>query len=446
MKRLILLQLLVLSFQTAVCQENILLKLSLQKCLQIAVNNNIDAVRSNLNVERARLNWQQERADLLPRINAEVTHGINRGRSINPSTNTYVDEEVAFASPRLNSSLLLFNGMMQQNIIKQYKLMYQSTVEDEKEVKDQLMLHVMLSYLEVLTNQELLTLQQEQQHTTARQLERLEILNKSGAIASSEYQDLKGQYANDQLNLINTRNALENSKISLLKLLNMPYTKNLSVEPISSEHLSLEYGKQASEIYEIAALQLPLVKAATLRKRSSDAQVKASRSANFPMLYFKSSLASNYSNSARGPFNQSIPYFQQYSNNLSKSFSVSVALPLFNSFRTKNAVSLSRINQQEHEALLQNTLVQLQQAVEQAYFNMTSAKERYLSLTEQANAYKESFRTVEIRFNAGALTVVDYLIAKNNLDRANTNLLVNRYDLLLRRKILDFYQGNSSGM
>jgi outer membrane protein len=223
----------------------------------------------------------------------------------------------------------------------------------------------------------------------------------------------------------------------------MPYDKNLSVEPISSEHFSLEYGQQASEIYEIATRRLPMVRAATLRKRSADAQVKASRSANTPVVYFNSSLASNYSNSARDPFNQSIPYFQQYSNNLSKSFSVSVAVPLFNSFRTKNTISLSRISQRENEALLQNTLVQLQQAVEQAYFNMISAKERYQSLTEQVNAYKESFRTVEIRFNAGALTVVEYLIAKNNLDRANTNLLVNRYDLLLRKKILDFYQGET---
>jgi len=35
---------------------------------------------------------------------------------------------------------------------------------------------------------------------------------------------------------------------------------------------------------------------------------------------------------------------------------------------------------------------------------------------------------------------VDYLIAKNNLDRAKTSLIVGRYDYLLRTKILDYYQ------
>ena len=422
-------------------QDKIPAALSLQQCIEIAISKNADAQRSGLSVERARIHWQQERAGLLPDINAGVTHGINQGRSINPLTNSYVNEQVSFASPRLSGSLLLFNGLMQQKIIKQYKLIYQSTVEEDKQAKDQLSLNVMMAYLEVLTNQELLSLLQTQQETTLKQLERLEVLNKSGAIAPREYYDLKGQYANDQLNLLNAETTLEESKIVLVQLLNIPYDKQIRLQQIQSEYFSLEYPESPSEVYQTALRQLSQVKAATLRKKSADLQLRSARSAYFPSVYFNSSISSNFSNSARDQYNQAIPYFDQYSNNLSKSFSVSINIPLFNSFRTKNAVALSKINQQENETILQTTLTQLQQAVEQAYFNMQAAKGRYLSLTEQVQAYKESFRTVEIRFNAGALTVVDYLIAKNNLDRANMNLLTNRYDLIVRKKILDFYQG-----
>jgi outer membrane protein len=72
---------------------------------------------------------------------------------------------------------------------------------------------------------------------------------------------------------------------------------------------------------------------------------------------------------------------------------------------------------------------------------MTAAKNRYQALVEQVTAYAESFRAAEVRFNAGASTSVDYLIAKNNLDRANVNLIIARYDYVLRTKILDYYQG-----
>jgi len=440
MKALVLMLLLLNALPECIAQE-VPAVLNLQQCIDIALSKNTEITRSSLAADRARINWQQERANLLPDLNAGLTHGINQGRSINPLTNTYVNDEVAFASPRLNGSLLLFNGLAQRNLIKQYNLIYQSNIEEVKQLKNQLVLNVMMAYLEVLTNQELLTLLQTQQQTTLKQLERLEVLNKNGAIAPREYYDLKGQYENDQLNLINTTNALGDSKVSLVKLLNIPYNKKMSLEQIQTEQFNLDYGQTSEEIYQTAVSQLSLVKAARLRQRSTDFQLKSIRSNYFPSVYFNSSLSSNFSNSARSPLNQPIPYFDQYRNNLSKSFSVSINFPIFNSFRTKNAIAISKLNQRENEVVLQSTLTELQQAVEQAYFHMNSAKERYLGLTEQVKAYKESFRTVEIRFNAGAVTVVDYLIAKNNLDRANTNLLTSRYDFIIRKKVLDFYQG-----
>ena len=72
---------------------------------------------------------------------------------------------------------------------------------------------------------------------------------------------------------------------------------------------------------------------------------------------------------------------------------------------------------------------------------MISAFEGYKILLEQVNAYTESFRAAEIRFNAGVGNSVDYLTAKNNLDRANINLINAKYDYVLRTKILDYYKG-----
>jgi outer membrane protein len=54
-------------------------------------------------------------------------------------------------------------------------------------------------------------------------------------------------------------------------------------------------------------------------------------------------------------------------------------------------------------------------------------------------AFAESFRAAEVRFNAGVGNSIDYMLAKNNLDRANLSLIMTRYDFLLRRQILDYY-------
>ena len=64
-----------------------------------------------------------------------------------------------------------------------------------------------------------------------------------------------------------------------------------------------------------------------------------------------------------------------------------------------------------------------------------------MALVDQVAAYVENFRAAEIRFNEGASNSVDYLIAKNKLDAANLNLILARYDYVIRTKILDYYQG-----
>ena len=67
---------------------------------------------------------------------------------------------------------------------------------------------------------------------------------------------------------------------------------------------------------------------------------------------------------------------------------------------------------------------------------MSNSYERYQLLVEQVNAYRESFRAAEVRFQSGVGTSVDYLNAKDRMDRAQINLLNAKYDFLLRKRIL----------
>jgi outer membrane protein len=119
---------------------------------------------------------------------------------------------------------------------------------------------------------------------------------------------------------------------------------------------------------------------------------------------------------------------------------VGLRIPVFNSFRVKNNIKLADIVVRNSELVEEATKVQLRQQIEQAHLNMTNAFDRYKTLAQQVSAYSTSFRAAEARFNAGVGTSVDYLIAKNNLDRSNINLISARYDFVLRKKILDYYQ------
>jgi len=135
------------------------------------------------------------------------------------------------------------------------------------------------------------------------------------------------------------------------------------------------------------------------------------------------------------------PFADQFKNNRGEYIALSLQIPILNYLRARNNVKQAKINLENQRAVSHNTRLQLQQMVEQAYQNMIAAYGQYKSYQDQVTAFAESFRAAEIKFNAGAITADLYLLAKNKLDAATTNLSAARYNYLFRTKILDYYQG-----
>jgi outer membrane protein len=54
---------------------------------------------------------------------------------------------------------------------------------------------------------------------------------------------------------------------------------------------------------------------------------------------------------------------------------------------------------------------------------------------------KEAFLLAETQFNIGALSTSDFILTKTQFLQAETNLVQSKYELLFRRKVLDFYLG-----
>lgn len=447
---------------------------SLKGCVETAITNNLDVQQGRIQVQVDEINWKQSKLNMLPDLNGSVGHGINQGRSIDPFTNSYINEKVDYANYSVSSGVVLFNGLSLQNAAKQNSLNYQASKMDLQQSKDNITLNIILAYVAVLSNEDLLTQLEGRAELTRKQVERLDVLNKQEAISPSLLYDLKGQLATDQLQVINTKNDLETAKINLCQLMNIQYDGEMKLEKIDPAAFSLTYAQTPTQVYEKALSQFALIKAAELRTESAKKAVKSIKGQLFPLLTLNGSANSNYSsaavqnifantsivntgdyvivNSVQTPvmreqsfYNpEKISYGKQLNNNIFTSISLNLSIPIFNSFSVRNRVKLAKLDVKDYSLREQTAKTSLQQNVEQAYSNMTAAFDRYRTILEQVNAYSESFRAAEIRFNEGVGTSIDYLVAKNNLDRANSNLVFARYDYILRTKVLDYYQGTVS--
>ena len=448
--------------------------LTIKQCVDIAIQNNLQVRQSQLQLEQNGVYYKQSKDNLLPQINANLSQGQNYGRSISIVDNSYVDEQFGQGNYGVSANLVLFNGLSLQNAIKQNALFYNASKMDLQQQKDNITLNVILAYLTVLSSKETLDIARRQSAVDSAQVVRLEIQNQEGAIPPATLYDLKGQYASDLVNVVAADNALQTAKVSLFTVLNVPFQKDATYEMVNMNADVSDLQNSPDSIFQNALQIIPNIKATDLRVASYQKAIAVARGKYYPTLLLYGNLNSSYNSTATTSVQGAPAVFQtkdfvtvgaqdylvntpgfnetsyktsfgdQVKNNRFQNFGLQLNIPILNYLSVRNNVKTAKLNYENSKILANSSRNQLQQQVELAWQNLRSAYGQYKGYVEQVKAYGESFRTAEIRFNAGAITSVDYVIAKNNYDRANINLSVARYTYIFRTKILEYYQGKLS--
>jgi len=448
--------------------------LTIKQCVDLAIQSNLQVQQSQIQLEQSGVLYKQSKDNLLPQINATLTQGQNYGRSISNVDNSYVDQQFGQGNYGVGANLLLFNGLSLQNAIKQNALAYDASKMDLQQQKDNITLNVVLAYLTVLSNQETLDIARRQASVDSAQVARLEIQNEQGAIPPATLYDLKGQYASDLVNVVNVDNALQTAKVNLFNVMNVPYQKDATYEMVNMNADVSDLRNSPDSIFQNALQIIPNIKASDLRVASYQKSIAVARGKYYPSLSLYGNLNSvwnstntttfqgapivtetkdyvtigtqNYLVNAPGfeSTTQKTSFGDQLKNNRYQNFGLQLNIPILNYLSVRNSVKTAKLNYENAKVLANSSRNLLQQQVELAWQNLRSAYGQYKGYVEQVKAYGESFRTAEIRFNAGAITSVDYVIAKNNYDRANINLSVARYAYIFRTKILEYYQGRLS--
>jgi len=444
---------------------------NLQECIDIALKNNLDLKSAELRAETANINFKQSKNALLPTLNGNYNIGKTNGRSIDPFTNSYINEELTFSNAGLRLGAVVFNGFQLINRWKQQKLNMKASEMEKEDAKYNLILNVTLTYLQVMNTKDLYVLAQNRLETTNEQLKRLKSMFEEEMANPSEYRDFQGLKANDEANLVNSKNNFEDAKLNLMALLNVD--TNFEVTAIDMSTNLDVYSESFEDIYMQALQNMAVVKAGEYRLKAAEKGVSVARSLYVPEISLFANLSTNYSSAARifnesgtsiletGDFvtvggqdyqvyseqtsftTENIAYKDQFENNLNNSAGIAVNVPIFNGFNAKNNVALEKIKKEEATIELERIKLQLRTAIEQTYKDMNAAYERFELLKQQTEAYQESMRINDVRFTNGVNNSVDYIISKNNLENARVNLNNVKYEYLLQTKLLDYFKGRN---
>ncbi len=413
---------------------------SLQKCIDYALENNIQIKQQEISTKYQENQAQQAKLNRLPNLNASFSNGYSFGRSLT-TQNTYDNVNSTSLSGGVNSNLTVWNGSQLQNTIKQRELDLQASLEDLQKSKDDIMLYIAAAFLEILFAEELAQVSSAQLEVTQQQINRTLQLVEAGSLARGALLEIEAQLAREELQLVTDQNRLELAYLDLYQLLELPMSERFKIEkPVLPEIKAGSVSINSFDIFKNAVVSRPEIKGAQLRVESAKYQLKVAEGALYPNL----SLGANYNNNYFKTFDSPIPqqsFGDQLKNNGRYGFGVSLNIPIFNKLQAKNNISNTQLQIMDYENRLQITKNTLRKDIEQAYTNALAALKKFVSTEKAVKSTEEAFRYMEEKFNVGMVNSVEYNQSKNNLASAQSNMLQAKYDYIFRTKILDFYNG-----
>jgi outer membrane protein len=415
-----------------------------QQCLDTAIQRNISLNQSRLNTDLSRITLEQSKANRFPNLNASARDGISFGRSVNPTTNQYVERTTNSSSFGVNTGVDLFNGFQITRTILQNKMNLDAVKTDVENVRNQVTLNITTAYLQLLFQYEILKSAKNQTEATTIQVDRTQKMVNAGKVPESNLFTIRSQQATDNLAVVNAQGQLDLAKVTLEQLMEISVTDSFEVKIPDLVEPSLLLNQTNQEIYNKALTVQPQIAGASIRTNSALLGIKISEGARYPSLSLSGGVNSNYSVTSRTGSNSSVkdsPFFPQLWTNLGESIGLNLSIPIYSNRQLKSNIERAKINALSVQLDEQNTRLQLRKTIEQSYTDLRNSIKKYEAVKEQISAAELSYQNMERKYNVGMSTAIDYLIEKNNYFQAQSNGIQAKYDYIFKSKILNFYQG-----
>lgn len=417
-----------LACSTLVSAEN----WTLDRCITYALDNNLTVKSRKIEIQSGELDVTAAKDRHLPQLNAGASQSFSFGRGLT-SDNTYTNRNTSNFGWSVNMSLPLFQGLSAVRQTKYAKANLRALVEELEASKDDITLNVISAYLQVLYAGEMCKVADEQLRLSLVEQSRREELLEAGKIPELDLTEARSQVAQSQMSLVNAQNDRTLALVDLAQLLELPDIEDFDVAPIEDDGLGIY---SAEEVYRRALEANHSVLASRRRIEAADRNISLARSSYLPTLSFNAGLGSNYY-TVSGVNSENFGH--QMRNNFNKSLGFSLSVPLFDAFSSRNAVRRAKIQKLNAELQYENTERALYKNIQQAYYQARGAEEKRNAALVSEAATREAFEAMQQKYDFGKANSTEYEQAKSNYVRAMSEAVQAKYESILRRRILAFY-------
>ena len=450
---------------------------SLEKCIKYAQQNSMTIKQAEVGIENAKLTLKGNQLSRLPNVNVSGSAGLQFGRTIDPTTNTFSTESIGSNSFTLSAGVTLFNGNRINNSIKQSKYDVAAQKAESEDIANTLALNVAAAYLQILFAEEQLENAKKQLEQTKDQLAQTDKLIRAGSLPENDRLQILAQIATDEQAVVSQENNVAISYLNLKNLLQLEPDFEMLIdrpEVIIPTEDPEQFAFPA--VYNQALTTQPIIRAGDLRMNSANLDEAIARAGMLPSLRLFGNMQTYFNSEAIDITNPDLSdasiefgsprtvefngvegvireqqlvgvtfgkrgYFDQFSDNFGQSVGVSINIPIYNNGQNQIAIQRARLGVISTEITNEQNKQTLKANIQRAIADARAGKKALDASQRSVEALRASYDNAQKRFNLGAINTFELTTAKNQLDQAEVNLIIAKYDYLYKVKIVEFYQG-----
>lgn len=408
---------------------------TLENCVSYALTHNLSVKARQLNIESGQLQLTEAKDRFLPSLNASAGESLNFGRGLT-ANNTYADRNTTNFQWGASLQLPLFQGLSEYRQIKVAKSNLQQLLYEHEAAKDNVTLNIISQYLQVLYAKEVHASALSQLSQTTYEVGRQKALLEAGKVPEADLLDAESQKAQDELQVVTSENDIKVSLVELANLLQLPDVGNFDIAPIPEDEPIIP---TAESVFNAAMMHNNSILAASQSIKTAEHNISLAKSGYIPRLSFNAGIGSSYY-TVGGYVND--PFSAQMKHNFSTYVGVSLSIPIFDAFSTRNSVRQAKLQHLSAQLQLYQQSTDLYKTIQLAYYQACGAREKYLASLSTLEKTRRSFAATQEKYNLGRATPAEFEQAKNNLFRIEISSIQSHYEYLLRHRILIFYQSN----
>ena len=408
---------------------------TLENCVSYALTHNLSVKARQLNIESGQLQLTEAKDRFLPSLNASAGESLNFGRGLT-ANNTYADRNTTNFQWGASLQLPLFQGLSEYRQIKVAKSNLQQLLYEHEAAKDNVTLNIISQYLQVRYAKEVHASALSQLSQTTYEVGRQKALLEAGKVPEADLLDAESQKAQDELQVVTSENDIKVSLVELANLLQLPDVGNFDIAPIPEDEPIIP---TAESVFNAAMMHNNSILAASQSIKTAEHNISLAKSGYIPRLSFNAGIGSSYY-TVGGYVND--PFSAQMKHNFSTYVGVSLSIPIFDAFSTRNSVRQAKLQHLSAQLQLDQQSTDLYKTIQLAYYQACGAREKYLASLSTLEKTRRSFAATQEKYNLGRATPAEFEQAKNNLFRIEISSIQSHYEYLLRHRILIFYQSN----